>query len=133
MSRAAARRFVITLATALVTVAVASACVFDPGPPISCQSVSGDDCNRAVDLARPLMRSYWELASEVHVHPGRCSQYRHCPATLVNDQGFITVDLVSDQPETAFVVIDRRHAEWSAICAVTVRDANGAHGEPCAT
>lgn len=130
MPLASARRSGLALATMAVVIAVGSAC--DRGPQITCLDVASADCSRALDIARPLLRSYWEQASEVQVHPGGCSWYRHCLLTLAHDQGFITVDLVSDRPEMAFVVINRHNANWTASCALTVPDASGAHGESCA-
>ena len=118
------------LATVAAIVSAASAC--DRGPLLTCADVATDDCDRALEMAQPLLRSYWEQASEAYVHSGGCVGARGCPSTLAQDSGFITVDLVSDQPEAASVVIDRHNADWTATCVLTVRDANGAHGEPCA-
>jgi hypothetical protein len=133
MALASARQPVLVLATMAMLVALASACIFDRGPLITCESVATVDCARALDMAGPLMRSYWDQASEVQVHPGRCSRYRHCLLTAQEPEGFITVDLVSaDRSTMAFVVIDRRNADWTATCFRTVRDPNGgAHGESC--
>ena len=114
-----------------VIVAVASACVFDRDPLITCEDTATADCERAVEMARPLMRSYWDQAGEVHIHPGGCVRSRSCRASLAQDPGFMTVDLVSEQPEAASVVIDRHDTHWTATCYLTVPDANGAHGEPC--
>jgi hypothetical protein len=125
------RRVLIATVVAVIT-AGASACVFDLDPPVTCESVAAEDCDRAVEMARPLLDAYWEQASEVLVHPGPCSRERSCPPRLARDAGWLTVELVSDQPEAAFVVIDRHTPEWTAECAVTVATATGAHGEACA-
>ena len=118
---------------AVVTVA-AGACVFDLDPPVRCESVAAEDCDSALDMARPLLGAYWEQASEVLVHPGPCSFEGggSCPPRFATDARWLTVELVSDQPEAAFVVIDRRTGEWTPTCAVTVPDVDGAHREPCA-
>src|SRR5688572_19613552 len=127
------RRRILVVALVAVLSGAASACVFDLDPPVSCGSVAAEDCDRAVEMARPLLAAYWEQASEVLVHPGPCSIERSCSPRFANDPSYITVDLRSDQPEQAFVVIDLHAAEWTAECALTVRTADGAHGEPCST
>jgi hypothetical protein len=119
MPLASARRPVLALAVTALIVAVATGCVFDRGPLITCADVATDDCDQALEMARPLMHTYWEQASQVYVHAGGCVRSRICPATLAQDPGFITVDLVSDQPESASVVFDRRNAEWTARCFLT--------------
>lgn len=83
-------------------------------------------------MARPLTRTYWEQASEVQVHSGRCSWYRHCLLIAKELDGFITVDLVSARAKMAFVVIDRHDADWTATCFLTVPAASGSHGDSCA-
>ena len=125
------RRALVAAVLAVIS-ATASACVFDLDPPVTCESVAAEECDRAVDMARPLLGAHWADASEVWVHPGSCSQSRGCSPRRATDLGFITVELESDQPEAVFVVIDRHNAEWTAMCSVTVPDANGAHGEACA-
>jgi hypothetical protein len=108
-----------------------TACAF--GPPVTCNDpIRADDCRRAVEMARPLMAAYWNQASEVLVLVGPCTLTRSCSPRRANDPGYLTVDLVTDQREAAVVVIDRRNAEWTATCAVTVRTADGAHGATCA-
>jgi hypothetical protein len=101
-------------------------------PPVSCESLGAEECDRAERIARPLLDPYWEQANEVRVHPGSCSQSRGCSARRNTDPRFITVELVSESPNAAFVVIERHDGDWTARCSVTVATANGAHGEPCA-
>ena len=113
-------------------IGAATACVFDMEPPVRCESVAAGDCDRAVEMARPLLTAYWEQASEVFVHPGVCQRAMTCSARQATLPDYITVELVSDQPEAAAVVIDRHAADWTARCRVIVPDANGAHGEACA-
>jgi hypothetical protein len=118
-------------AAALVLIStLGSACASDP--PVSCQSVPQDHCDRAVAMARPLLSAYWDQATEVLVHPGVCSLAMPCSARQANFPGYHTVELVSDQPEAASVVIDSRNPEWVATCRLIVPDEDGAHGEPCA-
>ena len=107
-----------------------TACVFDP--PVTCQSVEQDDCDRAVAMARPMLGAYWDQATEVLVHPGVCSLAMPCSARQASLPGYHTVELVSDKPEAASVVIDSRSADWVATCRLIVPDDNGAHGEHCA-
>ena len=109
---------------------VGGACAF--GPTVDCGSVPGQDCRRAIEMARPLTGAYWDQASEVVVRFGHCTLGRHCLARFADDPRWITVDLPTDEPDWAFVVIDRNGARWTAECALTVRDADGSHGEPCA-
>ena len=117
-----------------VVIAAASACVFDP--PVRCEEpLRADECDRAVEMAKPLLAAYWDQAIEVLVHINPCPLNRHgsCPPRLAADPGWITVELESDPPPApaAHVVIDRHGAEWTARCGITVFTANGAHGEPC--
>jgi hypothetical protein len=92
-----------------------------------------EDCDRAVEMARPFLAAYWDEASEVLVHPGVCRlAMKGCSDRQATVPGYMTVELVSDQPESASMVIDRSRAEWSATCHLIVREADGAHGEPCA-
>ena len=115
----------------LVGTLLLSACSF-LGPGITCQSVDQDDCDRAVEMAKPMLDAFWNQASQVLVHPGSCTGSWPCSARQRNLPGVITVELVSDLPDEASVVIDRQTAEWTANCRLIVRDDNGAHGEPCA-
>ena len=118
----------------LAITVVASACALLPGPEIRCdESVAAEDCDRAVETARPLLAAYWEQASEAFVHPGVCSlAMAGCSHRQATWPGYLTVELVSDQPESASVVIDHRTADWTATCRLIVPDATGAHGETCA-
>jgi hypothetical protein len=123
------RRHVLAL---VATVAVGTgACVF--GPTVTCQDVSDEVCDRAVEMAKPLVRSYWMTADEVLVHPGVCTRDMECSARQASFPGFVTVELSSDQPEAASVVIDMTEAEWTASCRLIVPDDSGAHGEACST
>jgi len=124
-------RFVAAVLVAIS--AVSSACALLPGPETTCQEpVAAEDCDRAVDMARPLLAAYWDEASEALVHPGTCAQPMECSARQATHPDFLTVELVSDQPESASVVIDRHAPVWTATCRLIVPDAHGAHGEPCA-
>lgn len=125
-------RFVAAVLVAIS--AVSSACALLPGPETTCQEpVAAEDCDRAVDMARPLLAGYWEQASEVLVHPGVCSlAMAGCSERQATFPGYLTVELLSDQPESASVVIDRHAPDWTATCRLIVPDAHGAHGEPCA-
>jgi hypothetical protein len=121
------------LRTALVagTLLACGACSL-LGLRISCRSMEQDDCDRAVEIAKPLLDAYWDQASEVLVHPGICTRSMICSERQRNHSGAITVELVSDLPEDASVVIDRQAARWTARCRLIVPDDNGAHTEPCA-
>ena len=119
-------------AVVAVVAGATSACVFDRDPPVRCDSIATEDCDRAVERARPLLAAYWEHASEVWVHPGVCTQAMECSPRQRTFPAFITVELVSDQPDSVSVVIDRQNAEWTAQCRLIVPDAEGAHGEACA-
>ena len=112
--------------------AILSACVFLPGPQVDCQSVSADGCNRAIDMARPLLSSQWGNAGQVTVHPGSCARGMPCPQSVAVDQRFLTVELTSDAPTAPFVVIDHQGAVWTARCSVLVSSSSGAHTESCA-
>jgi hypothetical protein len=125
-----ARRVAVTAFLVVVTGA-ASACVFDLDPQVNCQSVEADDCDRAVEMARPLLAAYWHEATEVLVHAGLCSRVMQCSQRQANHPDYLTVELVSERPENASVVIDRS-AEWTATCRLIVPDATGAHAEACA-
>jgi len=118
-------------ATILAGMLLLSACSF-MGPRVTCQSIDQDACDRAVELARPLLDAYWNQAIQVLVHPGGCTRSMVCSARQRSLPGVITVELVSDLPDEASVAIDRQTAEWTANCRLIVRDDNGAHGEPCA-
>jgi hypothetical protein len=84
-------------------------------------------------MARPLLVAYWNQASEVLVHPGVCTlAMKGCSARQSRFPGYVTVELVSDQPESAYVVLDRESEEWTATCRLIVADEDGAHGERCA-
>ncbi|HKO32491.1 MAG TPA: hypothetical protein VJY85_01975 [Candidatus Limnocylindria bacterium] len=122
---------------AAVLVAISAAltgCALLPRPDITCQeTVSAEDCDRAVEMARRLLAAYWDEASEVLVHPGVCRlDMKGCSERQATFRGYVTVELVSDQPESASVVIDGSNADWSATCLLSVPDAHGAHGERCA-
>jgi hypothetical protein len=116
---------------AALSVAVMLTGLFAYSPPVDCQSVTADDCRRAIDMARPFISSHWGNASGVTVHPGPCSRGMKCPYELVTNKRFLTVELTSDKPETPFVVIDRQHAEWTASCRVLVYSGNEGHIELC--
>lgn len=119
------------LAQALALAMSAAGCLF--GPMVTCHSVSAEDCDRAVEMARPLVAAYMDQANEILVHPGVCTRDMQCSARQANFPGFITVELLSEQPEAASVVIDMTGAEWTASCRLIVSDEDGnAHGEPCA-
>ena len=124
----------LVLTVLLGSIAAASACTLLPGPEITCQDpVAAEDCDRAVDLARPLLAAYWDRASEALVHLGVCADQMECSERQAKFPGYLTVELVSDQPEAASVVIDHRTGDWSVVtCRVIVPDAHGAHGERCA-
>jgi hypothetical protein len=123
------RRQAVMAATLILLGVVGSACVF--GPPVDCGPVAAEDCRRAIEMAQPLVREHWEQARKVVVRFGPCSLARHCQARFANDPRWITVDLPTDEPAWAFVVINRSGANWTAECALTVRDEHGSHGEPC--
>ena len=55
-----------------------------------------------------------------------------CSQRQATHPDYLTVELVSDLPDSASVVIDRQSTDWTAVCRLIVADANGAHGEPCA-
>ncbi|HEX6475009.1 MAG TPA: hypothetical protein VF114_07995 [Candidatus Limnocylindria bacterium] len=125
-----ARLAVATAALVLVSV-VGSACVF--GPTVTCGDVAQDDCDRAVEMAKPLLDAYWDQATEVLVHPGVCSlAMAGCSHRQATFPGFLTVELVPHHPSAASVVIDQHDPGWTASCRLIVADSNGAHGEPCA-
>ena len=119
------------LAAVLVLLSVVgSACVF--GPTVTCRDVSQDECDRAVEMARPLLDAYWNEANEVLVHPGICSlAMAGCSQRQGTFPGFLTVELIPHYPEAASVVIDHHDSEWTASCRLIVADADGAHGAPC--
>ena len=112
----------------LLVIAIAvSACSFLPGPQVTCdESVTAEDCDRAVDIARPLLAAYWDQAREALVHPGVCTLEMECSDRQATFPGYITVELVSDQPESASVTIDQRDTEWTATRRLIVPDENGA-------
>jgi hypothetical protein len=116
---------------ALSGAATLSACIFVRSPAVDCQAISAEDCRRAVEMARPLVSSFWENANRVSVHAGSCSQGMRCPPAVATDPGHVTVELISNDPEARFVVIDRRHAEWTAKCVVLVVSESGAHTAAC--
>jgi hypothetical protein len=118
----------------LVAIAVAaSGCALLPGPEITCQEpVSAEDCDRAMEMARPLLAAYWDQATEVLVHPGVCTLEMECTERQATFPGYLTVELLSDLPDSASVVIGGRAADWTATCRLIVADTIGAHGEPCA-
>jgi len=129
----AGMRRTIVAAVLVMISALCGGCALLPGPEVRCQeSVSAEDCDRAVDMAHPLLAAYREQASEALVHPGTCAQPMECSARQATHPDFLTVELVSDQPESASVVIDRHAPVWTATCRLIVPDAHGAHGEPCA-
>ena len=103
----------------------------DPGPPVDCQTVPAEDCRRAVEIARPLLGSDWDGASQVIVHIGACTRYMRCPLKVAMNQRFLTVELDLGGPKTPYVVIDRGSAEWTGICSVLVYTGDGAHTEAC--
>ena len=78
------------------------------------------------------MRSYWDEADKVLVHPGTCVRSRSCSDRRDELPGYMIVELLPEGPTQAFVLIDRRGAEWTATFALTVEDATGANGEACA-
>jgi hypothetical protein len=120
-------------AIVLASSAVASACALLPGPEITChKAVATEECDRAVEMARPLLAAYWDKASEVLVHPGVCSRPMICSERQATHPDFLTIELMPALPGSASVVIDRHRADWTATCRLIVADENGAHGERCA-
>ena len=118
------------LAVLLSAAVILSACVADPGPPVDCGSVSAEDCRRAIEIARPLLGSDWDSASQVIVQIGACTRYMRCPPAVHLNQRYLTVELDLGA-KTPHVVIDRGNAEWTGLCSVLVRTGDGAHTEPC--
>jgi hypothetical protein len=108
-----------------------SACVFAPGPAVDCQSVSADDCDRAVEMARPLLSSHWGTSSRVIVHIGPCTQGISCPPTVALRKRFLTVELTPDERQVPYVVIDRQDTEWTATCFVFVYSGSEGHTQAC--
>ena len=82
-------------------------------------------------MAHPLLAAYWDQASQALVHPGVCADPMECSERQATSPHALTVELVSDQPESASVVIDRSREDWIATCRLIVPDATGWHGEPC--
>ena len=123
----------LVVAVLVGSIAAASACTLLPGPEITCQDpIAAEDCDRAADLARPLLAAYWDKASEALVHLALLRGPDGMLRAGAKFPGYLTVELVSDQPEAASVVIDHRTADWSVVtCRVIVPDAHGAHGERC--
>jgi len=119
------------LAVLLSAAVILSACMVDPGPPVDCQTVPAEDCRRAVEIARPLLGSDWDGASQVIVQIGACTRYMRCPPKVAMNQRFLTVELDTGESKTPYVVLDRGNAEWTASCNVLVSTGDGAHTEGC--
>lgn len=128
----------ILLATLLaVLIGAASACAIwpIPNPQITCdKSVTTEDCDRAVELARPLLSAYWGPATKWLVHAGICALSMSCPPPAARNPRYITVEPVAypSGSDPAFVTIDRHQGEWTAQCLVWVMSLSEAHTEPCA-
>jgi hypothetical protein len=129
----ASMRRTIVAAILVAIIAVSTGCALLPGPEITCQEqVSAEDCDRAVDMARPLLVAYWDEASEALVHRGMCTRDMECSDRQRTFPDVLTVELVSAEADSASVVIDGRTADWTATCRLIVATANGAHSEHCA-
>ena len=98
------------------SITLMNACGLIVSPPISCESITKADCQRAVAVAKPLLSAYWEGAGQIVVHAGACARFMHCPSTIANDQGYLMVELVGKPSLEPFVLIDRRRPTWIASC-----------------
>lgn len=116
-----------------ISVAIVNACGFLRGPQITCGDVSTVDCQHALDMAQPLLSSYWGKASEVFVHPGICARFMRCLANAERDQSHVLVELTVGEGLglVPFVVIDRQDATWKATCSVFVYSGNTGSTEAC--
>jgi hypothetical protein len=105
-------------------------CALRQDPPVECQEMAPADCQRAADISRSIAPDYWWAADSVLIHFGYCTRYMRCPPSAWTTKNSITVELITRDPDQAFVRIDLR-ANWDAQCIVLVHDPNGAHTVPC--